>query len=68
MDADDSLPLLLFAFEQEAERLLFDRWINGPQFSMSFDEFKNVLNPPSPKPEQEIIADAIQIVDAFSGR
>lgn len=66
MDADDGLSLLLFAFEQEWDSLLYSRWINGPQYSMSFDEFKNALDPPPPKKEAEIIDDAKKILMVFS--
>lgn len=67
LDADEGTALLLFGFEQEEDRLLFQRWVAGPQFSVSFEEFKAALRPKPQKPDKEVLADVEQIVNAFSG-
>ena len=68
MDADDGMDLLLHAFEQEEDALLFQRWVNGPQYSISFSEFKAALNPPPPKAESEVMEDVKNILAVFQGR
>lgn len=67
MAAEEGLSLLLFALEQEEDGLLFSRWVNGPQYSISFDEFKQRLRPVKQKPEKEIMADVERILNAASG-
>lgn len=65
MPADEGLSFILFAFEQETDSLLYQRWLIGGQFSMSFDEFKEKLVPAPQKSEQAIIDDVQSILDAF---
>lgn len=62
MEADEGLSLLLYALEQEEDALLFNRWVNGLQYSISFDEFKQKLKPVRQKSEKEILADVKHIL------
>lgn len=62
MSADDGVSFLLFAFEREEEALIYQRWIVGGQFSMSFDDFKARLIPPAPKTEKAIMQDVEKIL------
>lgn len=62
MEADEGLSLLLYALEQEEDALLFNRWVNGLQYSISFDEFKQKLKPVRQKSEREILADVEHIL------
>ena len=43
MPADDGVAFLLFAMDEEQDRLLFERWLIAGQFEMGFDEFKKKL-------------------------
>lgn len=65
MPPERALDFVEYLMEQEQEQLLFQRWIAGPQEFMGFEEFKEKLNPPSPKPDAEVIADAEAILKAF---
>ena len=67
MPAEEGLSLLLFAFAQEEDGLLFQRWVNGPQFSVSFEEFKQGLRPAPQKSEKEILEDVEHILSTFGG-
>lgn len=65
MPAADGLALLEYAMEQETDRLLFDRWIQGAQYSVSFDEFKASLHRPPDRPTEDILEDVGNILQAF---
>lgn len=68
MDAEDGMALLQHAAEREQELMLFARWVAGPQFSMSFDEFKAQLNRPPEKPAAAILEDVGNIMTAWEGQ
>ena len=40
MEPDEALSFIDFLFEKDAEDKIYLRWIVGPQFSYSLDEFK----------------------------
>ena len=67
MSLEEGLSLISFAFEQEEDSLLFQRWVNGAQYQMSFDEFKAQLIPKPQKSEKEIFDDVEKIMVAFDG-
>lgn len=64
----EALSLIQFACEKQEEELLFSRWVNGPQFQMSFDEFKQKLKPPQFKKDEEILDEVKQILTLFERR
>ena len=68
MEATEGVALLQHAAEREQEQLLFARWVAGPQFSMSFDEFKARLNRPPEKPAAAILDDVGNILTAWEGQ
>ena len=65
LDLDEALSLIEFAVEQTEEELLFQRWINGLQYQMSFQEFKLKLKPQPIKSDAEIIDDVKDILKLF---
>ncbi len=67
MDAADGVALLAFALQQEEDRLLFARWIQGAHNVMSFDEYKSALEQKRkpPKTEEEILDDVGNILTSF---
>ena len=65
MPAADGLALLEYAMEQETDRLLFDRWVQGAQYSVSFDEFKASLRKTPDRPAEDILEDVGNILQAF---
>ena len=64
MDAGTGIQLLEHALKKEEEDLLFSRWIQGAQYTMSFDDFKASLTRRD-KPTEEVLADVDNIMEAF---
>lgn len=65
MDAADGIAMLEYAMEQEEDKLLFARWVQGAQYVQSFDDFKASLRPPENKPTDVILEDVGNILQAF---
>lgn len=68
MDAEEGMALLQNAAEREQELMLFARWVAGPQYSVSFDEFKAQLSRPPEKPAAAILEDVGNIMTAWEGQ
>lgn len=49
--------------EQEREEKLWQRWIAGAQYSVSFDEFKRSLRPPQFADEKKLMEDVKNILN-----
>lgn len=64
MPLNDGVALIDFGFEKDEEDKLFQRWIVGSQYEMSFEEFKRKLAQPVFKPTQEVLDDVAKILDA----
>lgn len=60
-EIEDALSLVEYAYQQHEEELLFQRWINGLQYQMSFVEFKEMLKP-LPKVKEETVEDTLEKV------
>lgn len=67
MPASDGAQLLEYGFQQELDSKLFARWVAGPQFSLSFDEFKRQLMPPKFKRDEDVLDDTRKIMEAMHG-
>lgn len=65
MDAEEGVALLRYALEREEDELIFRRWVQGPQYTMSFDAFKASLAKPKDKPSEVILEDVETILGAF---
>lgn len=66
MPAEDGLALLLHAIEQEENDRIFSRWVCGPQYQVSFEEFKKALmRKKTVKSTKEILQDVENIMEAF---
>lgn len=63
MDADDSVPVMLQAKQRETEEKIFQRWINGYQWEMGFEEFKRTLRPFTSGDAKEILKNVEQDYD-----
>lgn len=68
MELDEALSLIEYAFAQQEEELLFNRWIHDVQFHMSFEEFKEQLKPKPIKAEEEILDDVKEIITLFNNQ
>ena len=65
MEPEEALSFISFVFDKREDEMLFQRWVNGLQFEMSFDEFKLQLKPKPIKSESEILADVRTILNGF---
>lgn len=57
MELEDVLDLAEHMQKQRNEEHMYLRWLVGPQFEVSFDEFKRSLMPQKPKTDEEIMAE-----------
>lgn len=67
LDADDAIDFIAHAFQKRDEEKLWQRWLVGYQFEMSFDEFRLRLTPSKPKKDEEVIEDAFSIIAMVNG-
>lgn len=65
MDAEDGILILEHALEKEEDALIFSRWVQGAQYTMSFEQFKEALRPPEMKPTEMVLEDVGNILQAF---
>ena len=61
LNYEEAISLVEFAFKQQEDELLFQRWANGPHYQMSFAEFKEMLKP-TPKVKEENVEDTLEKV------
>ena len=59
------MSLLEYALEQEENRQIFERWVQGAQYSVSFEDFKNSLKKPLPRKTEDILQDVENILHCF---
>ena len=64
LDAETGVLLLEYALEKESDALIFSRWIQGAQYTMSFDAFKAALSRKE-RPTEEVLEDVGNILEAF---
>lgn len=50
--------------QKEEDKLLFSRWIQGAQYTMSFSDYKGSLSRRE-KATEEVLADVDNIMEAF---
>ena len=67
MDPEEALAFIRFLQEEDTEDKLFQRWCAGPQFEISFEEFKNKLKPVPIIPDEEILDDVFDIIKSIGG-
>lgn len=67
LDFIEFFNLLEFAQKQKEDELIFQRWIAGPQFQISFDTFKEQLKPKPLKDNQEILSEVRDILSMTGG-
>lgn len=65
LEIEEALSLIEYALAQTEEELLFQRWVCGPQFQMSFDKFKTMLKPQETKSGNEILSEVQDIMKLF---
>ena len=65
LEAEDGILLLEYALEKEEDALIFSRWVQGAQYTMSFDSFKASLARKPEKPAEEVLEYVGNILQAF---
>ena len=63
MDMDEAIGFIRFLYKKRNDDLIFQRWIAGPQYQMSLDEFKRQLRPQRVRDDEEILE---EVYAAFS--
>lgn len=67
MDPEEALAFILFLRDKDIEDKLFQRWCAGPQFEISFEEFKTKLKPVPIVPDEIILEDVYDIIRSIGG-
>lgn len=67
MDPEEAMAFINFLAEKETDEKIFQRWCCGPQYEMSFEEFKSRLKPVPTIPDEMIIKDVFEIIKDISG-
>ena len=67
MPAEDGVAFLLFAMDEEQERLIYERWLIAGQFEMGFDEFKKKLIPPQDFDDEAVLDDIANMMATLEG-
>lgn len=67
MEPEEALSFIDFLFEKDAEDKIYLRWIVGPQFSFSLDEFKKGLIPSTVRSDDEILEEVYGIIEKMGG-
>lgn len=65
MPLNEGLSFIDYMFDRENDSLLWQRWVAGVQYEMSFDEFKQAVTRKPQRPDKEVIAEAQDILNAF---
>lgn len=67
LPAQDGIDLILYAFEQENEDKIFERWVGLAQYDMSYDEFKEKLKVAgnTAKPTDDVLEDVGNILNSM---
>lgn len=55
MELMEAVGFIQYMHSQRVEEKIFQRWIAGPQYEMSLDEFKSKLTPARARSDEEIL-------------
>ncbi len=55
MDPAEAVEYIRYKLRKRVDDLIFQRWIAGPQYEMSLEEFKHRLRPARVRSEEEIL-------------
>jgi len=67
MEPEVAIAFIYFLKEQDLDDKLFQRWCAGPQYEISFEEFKNQLKPVPVIPDEEIMENVYDIIRSIGG-
>ena len=66
MQPEDVLDLLRHIENKRHEDKMYLRWLIGPQFEVSFDDFKKSLEPVHARSDEEIMAEVYKLFEGVS--
>lgn len=66
MEPEDVLDLLHHLDNKRHENKMFLRWIMGPQFEVSFVDFKKEFEPKRMRSDEEIMAEVYKLFEGVS--
>ena len=55
MDLEEAIGFIQYRIRKRVDDLIFIRWIAGPQYEMSLEEFKEKLRPKKTRSDEEIL-------------
>lgn len=55
MDLEEAIGFIQYRVRKRVDDLIFIRWIAGPQYEMSLEEFKSKLRPQKVRSDEEIL-------------
>lgn len=67
MEIDEAVKYIEFLTDKELDEKLYLRWIAGPQYQMSFLEFREALMPKKIESEEVILEEVYNIIENFGG-
>lgn len=67
MEPEEAMAFIHFLEDKDSDDKMFQRWCAGPQFKMSFQEFKNRVAPVPVVPDDVILKDVFEIIRDMSG-
>ena len=63
MDLKEAADFIRYRMRKRTDDLIFIRWIAGPQYEMSLDEFKSKLIPHKVRSDDEILEEVYDIFE-----
>lgn len=67
MEIEEAMGYIEFLVKEKEDEMLFQRWIAGAQYQMSFENFKNKLMPVAVIGEKKILKDVYEIIEMLGG-
>lgn len=63
MDLEEAVGYIQHLARKRVDDLIFQRWIAGPQYQMSLDDFKAKLTPAKARSDEEILDEVYEIFE-----
>ena len=63
MDLEEAIGYIKHRAQKRIDDLIFQRWIAGPQYQMSLDEFKTKLTPVKARSDEEILEEVYAVFE-----
>lgn len=67
MELEEACEYIDFLFEKDLEEKIYQRWVAGPQYQMSFQDFREALKPKIIEEDEDILEKVYGIIDEIGG-